>query len=131
MKTEKSKSNNNRHVSAKALLAKVAATKKLAAAARQHLRLIKLEHKQARKAFKQAKKAAKIARKEAKASAKSLNTKEKQSGASAKAKGRTRTPSRGRVSRKTIAEPTRLVPAQEIQRNAPAPLAVSASLAAG
>ena len=47
------------------LMAKAAATEKLAETARQHWRSLKAEQKQARKAFKQAKKAAKLARKEA------------------------------------------------------------------
>lgn len=76
MKTKNSKhKQNGKVVSTEALLAKAAATKKLAKAARDHLKLVKAEFKQARKAFKQARKAAKRARKEAKAAVKMLNGK--------------------------------------------------------
>src|SRR5260370_24713368 len=74
MKTQKSKHRRNGEVSAHGLLAKEAAAKKLAQAARTHLEAVKAEHKQARKAFKQAKKAAKRARKEARLAAKMLKT---------------------------------------------------------
>ena len=74
MKTKKSThKQNGKVVSAESLLAKAAATKKLAKAARAHLKLVKVEFKQARKAFKHARKAAKCARKEAKAALKLLN----------------------------------------------------------
>ncbi len=80
----KSKKTTHKHngkvVSTESLLAKAAATKKLAKAARAHLKLVKAEHKQARKAFKQARKAAKLARKEAKAALKMLNGKVKGAG---------------------------------------------------
>jgi hypothetical protein len=76
MKTKKSTHKQNGKVaSTESLLAKAAATKKLAKAARDHLKLVKVEFKQARKAFKQAKKAARRARKEAKAALKMLNGK--------------------------------------------------------
>jgi hypothetical protein len=76
MKTKKSTHKQNGKVlSTESLLAKAAATKKLAKAARDHLKLVKAEFKQARKAFKQAKKAARRARKEAKAALKMLNGK--------------------------------------------------------
>src|SRR5437899_3057824 len=76
MKTKTSKHKQNGKVaSTESLLAKAAATKKLAKAARDHLKLVKAEFKQARKAFKQAKKAARRARKEAKAAVKMLNGK--------------------------------------------------------
>src|SRR5438445_7921753 len=54
------------------LLVKAETAEKILDAARAQWRMMKVEHKQARKAFKQAKKAAKYARKEAKASAKDL-----------------------------------------------------------
>ena len=74
MKTKTSKhKENGKVVTTESLLAKAAATKKLAKAARDHLKLIKAEFKQARKAFKQAKKAARRARKEAKSAVKMLN----------------------------------------------------------
>ena len=76
MKTKKStQKHNGKVVSAESLLAKAAATKKLAKAARDHLKLVKAEFKQARKAFKQARKAARRARKEVKAAMKMLNGK--------------------------------------------------------
>jgi len=76
MTTKKSShKQNGKVVSTESLLAKAAATKKLAKAARDHLKLVKAEHKQARKAFRQAKKAARRARKEAKAALKMLNGK--------------------------------------------------------
>jgi hypothetical protein len=76
MKTKTSKQKQNGKVaSTESLLAKAAATKKLAKVARDHLKLVKAELKQARKAFKQARKAAKRARKEAKAAVKMLNGK--------------------------------------------------------
>jgi len=121
MKTEKSKSNNNRHMSAKTLLAKVAVTKKLAAAAREHLRLMKLEHKQARKAFKQAKKASKIARKEAKAGAKLLKAK----GKKVKAGARTQPLSKKRTLSKPVERATAPLPGLELQTSPPVALATS------
>src|ERR1044071_1511873 len=57
------------------LLKKAESTQKIVEAARSQWRMIKLEHRQARKAFKQAKKAAKCARKEAKAAARNLKEK--------------------------------------------------------
>jgi hypothetical protein len=59
----------------KRLLVKAANAEKLAQTAREHLHAVKLDHKQARKAFKQAKKAAKHARKQAKAAGLSLKPK--------------------------------------------------------
>jgi len=76
MKTKTTKPKQNGKVATtESLLAKAAATKKLAKAARDHLKLVKAEFKQARKAFKQAKKAARRARKEAKGALKMLNGK--------------------------------------------------------
>ena len=76
MKTKTTKpKQNGKVVTTESLLAKAAATKKLAKAARDHLKLVKAEFKQARKAFKQAKKAARRARKEVKAALKLLNGK--------------------------------------------------------
>lgn len=76
MKTKNSThKQNGKAASTESLLAKAAATKKLAKAARAHLKLVKAEYKQARKAFKQARKAARRARKEAKAAVKTLNGK--------------------------------------------------------
>jgi hypothetical protein len=76
MKTKTTKPKQNGKVATtESLLAKAAATKKLAKAARDHLKIVKAEFKQARKAFKQAKKAARRARKEAKAAIKMLNGK--------------------------------------------------------
>jgi hypothetical protein len=76
MKTTTTKPKQNGKVATtESLLAKAAATKKLAKAARDHLKLVKAEFKQARKAFKQAKKAARRARKEAKGALKMLNGK--------------------------------------------------------
>ena len=57
------------------LLKKAESTQKIVEAARSQWRMIKLEHRQARKAFKQAKKAARCARKEAKAAARNLKEK--------------------------------------------------------
>ena len=74
MKTKTTKQ-NGKIVTTESLLAKAAATKKLAKAARNHLKVVKAEFKQARKAFKQARKAARRARKEAKAALKVLNDK--------------------------------------------------------
>ena len=59
-------------VNAQALLARAAAAEQLANAARDHLRMIKAEHKLARKAVKQARKAAKATRKEARLIVKSM-----------------------------------------------------------
>lgn len=73
MKTKTTKQNGKLVVTTESLLAKAAATKKLAKAARNHLKVVKAEFKQARKAFRQAKKAARRARKEAKAALKLLN----------------------------------------------------------
>ena len=76
MKTKTSKhKQNGKATSTESLLAKAAATKKLAKAARTHLKLVKAEYKQARKAYKQARKAARRARKEAKAALKMLSGK--------------------------------------------------------
>jgi hypothetical protein len=89
MKTKKSThKQNGKVVSAEPVLAKAAATKKLAKAARAHLKLVKAEFKQARKAFKQARKAAKRARKEAKAALRVLN------GNAAKAAEKAKAPAR-------------------------------------
>lgn len=86
MKTKKTTDKQNgKVVSAESLLAKAAATKKLAKAARAHLKLVKVEFKQARKAFKQARKAAKRARKEAKAALKVINNKAAKGGEKTKA----------------------------------------------
>ena len=69
MKTKKAKGRSRdkarSHQQPQQLIAKAAAAEKLAEAARQHWRVLKMEQKQARKAFKQAKKAAKLARKDA------------------------------------------------------------------
>ncbi len=59
MKDHKSDSNSNGSRTVNELMAKATAAKKLSDAARRHLKMLKAEHKQARKAFKQAKKAAK------------------------------------------------------------------------
>jgi hypothetical protein len=75
MKSKKSNANRNGKGHVQAVLAKAAATKKLAQAAKQHLKSVKAEHKEARKAFKQAKKAAKRARREAKAALRMVNGK--------------------------------------------------------
>jgi len=67
MKTKSKKEHNGKsNISVEALVARAAAVEKLAAAAKKQLRLVKAEHKAARKAVKQAKKAARRARKEAK-----------------------------------------------------------------
>ncbi len=67
MKTKSKKEHNGKpNISVDALVAKAAAVEKLVAAAKKQLRMVKTEHKAARKAFKQAKKAARRARKEAK-----------------------------------------------------------------
>ncbi|MEY2429524.1 MAG: hypothetical protein QOJ40_2409 [Verrucomicrobiota bacterium] len=75
MKRAKNHHNGNGHTSAQTLVAKAASTKKLARAARKHLKMLKVEIKQARKAFRQAKKAAKTARREVRAAMKHLKTK--------------------------------------------------------
>jgi len=67
MTTKSKKEHNGKtNISVDALVAKAAAVEKLVAAAKKQLRMVKTEHKAARKAFKQAKKAARRARKEAK-----------------------------------------------------------------
>lgn len=75
MKTKKMSNHKNGRVSAQALVAKAATAQRIAEAARKHLKRLKTEHRQARKAFKQAKKAAKRAAKEAKGAAKLLKPK--------------------------------------------------------
>jgi hypothetical protein len=92
MKIKKPTHKQNGKVSMESLLAKAVATKRLAKAARAHLKLIKAEYKQARKAFKQAKKAARNARKEAKAALKMLNGKIAKSSHKAKTPSKTGKP---------------------------------------
>ena len=70
MKTKKTANHSNGHNSPQALIARAAATQKIADAARKHFKMLKAEYKQARKSFKQARKAARRACKEAKAAAK-------------------------------------------------------------
>jgi hypothetical protein len=77
MQTRKSKPRGTGKTSLRILLAKAAAATNLAEAAREHLRGIKIEHKQARKAFRQAKKAARRARKQAEEAARKLKVKRK------------------------------------------------------
>jgi hypothetical protein len=107
MKTKTSKhKENGKVVTTESLLAKAAATKKLAKAARDHLKLVKAEFKQARKAFKQAKKAARRARKEVKATLKMLNGKvaqaaEKSKAPAKKVKAQTVRPAAARATAKT------------------------------
>ena len=72
MKTKKTANHSSGHNSPQTLIAKAAATQKIADAARKHFKMLKAEYKQARKSFKQAKKAARRARKEAKAAAKAF-----------------------------------------------------------
>jgi hypothetical protein len=93
MKTKKSThKENGKLVSTESLLAKAAATKKLAKAARAHVKIVKAELKQARKAFKQAKKAARRARNEAKAALKMLNGKATHTADKAKASAKREKP---------------------------------------
>jgi hypothetical protein len=102
MKTKNSKHKQNGKVlSTESLLAKAAATKKLAKVARDHLKLVKAEFKQARKAFKQAKKAAKRARKEAKAVVKMLNGKVAKAAEKAKTPAKKEKPHVARAAAKT------------------------------
>jgi len=77
MKKTSSKKQPNAKPAARAyaLLVKADSAGKIFEAARTQWRLLKSEHKQARKAFKQAKKAFKLARREAKAAAKDLKRK--------------------------------------------------------
>ncbi len=75
MKTKPLTTGQNGHKAAENLIAKAATLQRLADSARKHLKLVKAEHKQARKAFKQAKKAAKRARREASAAAKKSRSK--------------------------------------------------------
>lgn len=79
MKTTKRNQNGNGNGKSTAhlhaLLARVESAEKIFEAARSQWRLIKVEHKQARKAFKQARKAAKSARKEIKVAARTLRRK--------------------------------------------------------
>jgi hypothetical protein len=91
MKRLKNHHNGNGHTSTQSLVAKAASTKKLAKAARKHLKMLKAEIKQARKAFRQAKKAAKIARREARGAVKKLKTKHGASTRKLQASGRRRT----------------------------------------
>jgi ribosomal protein L35 len=76
MKNRKMNNPSKGERAANELLAKAVAAKRLSDAARRHLKMLKAEHKQARKAFKQAKKAAKQAVKAAKAAAKRWKPKE-------------------------------------------------------
>jgi len=77
MQTKVSKPKRTGKTSLRALLAKATAATSLAEAAREHLRGIKAEHKQARKAFRQAKKAARRACKQAETAARKLKVKAK------------------------------------------------------
>jgi len=90
MKTKKAKGRSSdkasRHHQPQQLIAKAAAAEKLAEAARKHWRVLKMEQKQARKAFKQAKKAAKLARKDARTVLKLLEDSTKKVTAAKKAK---------------------------------------------
>jgi hypothetical protein len=90
MKTKKAKVRSSdkasRHHQPQQLIAKAAAAEKLAEAARKHWRVLKIEQKQARKAFKQAKKAAKLARKDARTGPKSRKDSPKKVTAAKKAK---------------------------------------------
>jgi len=99
---------------AQRLAARAAAAEKLAEATRNHLRLMKAEHKQARKAFKQAKKAAKKVRKEAKIAAKGLKARGKKGAKAAPKKRQTRRarPSRPklRLTAKPVPEATTKMP---------------------
>lgn len=105
MKTKNSKHKQiGKVVSTESLLAKAAATKKLAKAARDHLKLVKAEFKQARKAFKQARKAAKRARKEAKAALKMLNGKVAKAADKAKAPAKKQKPHVARAAARATAK---------------------------
>jgi predicted nucleic acid-binding Zn-ribbon protein len=75
MKTNKKIQNGKATSHFSALLVRLESAEKIREAARSQWRLIKIEHKQARKAFKEAKKAAKSVRKEAKAAARDLRRK--------------------------------------------------------
>ncbi len=90
MKTKKAKGHSSnkasRHPQPHQLIAKAAAAEKLAEAARKHWRVMKMEQKQARKAFKQAKKAVKLARRDARTALKSLKASPKKVTAAKKAK---------------------------------------------
>jgi hypothetical protein len=86
MKTKKSTNKHNGKMSLEGILARAASAKKIAKAARAHLQAVKIEHKQARKAFKQAKRAARRARKEAKIAASAANDKKPKITARAKPK---------------------------------------------
>src|SRR5260221_6412442 len=90
MKTKKAKGHSSNKASGQPqpqqLIAKAAAAEKLAEAARKHWRVLKMEQKQARKAFKQAKKAAKLARRDARTALKSLKASPKKVTAAKKAK---------------------------------------------
>jgi len=90
MKTKKEKGHSSgkarRHQQPQQLIAKAAEAEKLAEAARKYWRVLKMEQKQARKAFKQAKKAAKLARKDARTVLKSLKDRPKILPAAKKAK---------------------------------------------
>jgi len=90
MKTKKAKGHSSNktsgHPQPQQLIAKAAAAEKLAEAARKHWRVLKMEQKQARKAFKQAKKAAKLARRDARTALKSLKATPKKVTTAKKAK---------------------------------------------
>jgi Zn-dependent M32 family carboxypeptidase len=77
MQTKTSKPKRTSKTSLRTLLAKATSATNLLEAARQHLRGIKAEHKQARKAFRQVKKAARRACKQAEAAARKLKVKAK------------------------------------------------------
>ena len=126
MKTKRSKASPQaKKLQADELIARAAATERLMKAARRHWRTLKMEQRQARKAFKQAKKAAKLARKEAVPALKALKKAVKKNNSTKKLK----------IQTKAVAEPQRPIrtrpnrtatfnvpSAQEVGLVVPAPL---------
>ena len=98
MKTKTSKASPQaKKLQTNELITRAAATEKLMKAARRHWRTLKMEQRQARKAFKQAKKAAKLARKEAMPALKALK----------KAGKKNNSPKKSKTQGKAVAEPQR------------------------
>jgi|ERR1041385_2489370 hypothetical protein len=119
MKTKRSKASPQaKKLQGNELIARAAATEKLMKAARRHWRTLKMEQRQARKAFKQAKKAAKLARKEAIPALKALK----------KAGKKDSSPKKSKVHANSVAESQR---ATRSRPNRAAPVNMSSELQAG
>jgi len=111
------------------VIANAAKAEKLVMAAHDHLRLVKSEHKQARKAYRQAKKHVKRMRKEAKLAAKALKSLNKNRAKPAKAK---RAASKSSGARKPKPTVTRLPASQQASTEvSPSESSTSTGIAAG